>query len=325
MALVNKTERAKQYLLGTLSEADKARFEEDYFEDDELFEEIEISEGELVDAFLRNELSEPDRKKFETILIDSPRLAQRVQFARTLKKSISNQALTAEPAVPTEDKQPFWRRILFPKSSSTSLRFAIATYVLFLLLGGGALFLAWMRLRAESIRLAAERAELQQRQQALVLENEKQKSTLATQLAEVQAENARLSQQLESALDADQQVKPRNTTVAFLLTPGGLRSTGRLNIVEISPDTARVQLRLALQSADYSLYSATVKTAEQNTVWSKAQLKPYTRRDGKVVELLLPVSTLPNGTYVVELSGSQDSTISERLSDYSFQVVRKRN
>lgn len=331
MAFVNKNERARQYLLGSLSDEDKSRFEEAYFEDDELFEEIEIAEGELVDAYVRDELSAGDRNKFETSLINSPRLAQRVEFARSLKKTAGssaavpvpsqNQPTTGSRAVPLATAEPLWRRVLFP--SPKSLRFAFATYVLLFVLGGGALFFGWMRLRTESSRLASERAELEQRKQALALADEKDTSELTTQLAEARAENERLAQQLESESKSDPLPKPPDKTVAALLFPGALRSTGRRTIVPISADTSTVRLRLSLPSNDYSLYSATVKSAVQELVWSNSGIKPS--RDGKVVVLVLPAAKLPPGTYLVELSGLQESASPERLEDYSFQVVRNRN
>ena len=342
MAFHSKAERAKQYLLGTLSPVDKANFEEDYFTDHELFEEMEIAEDELVDAYIRKDLSEDDLNKFETNLISSPRLTQRVEFARTLAKSISRSGLAAvessrvvqaqssetiTPASATsDDEEPFWRRILFPKSSPRrSFTLAFASFILLLLLGGGTLFLAWMRLRAEQRQLASERAELQQRNQNLALENEKHKSELAAQLDQARAENARLSQELETVSKREPSVQQQQRTVTFLLIPGVLRSTGRRNLVEISPYTSNVKLRLRLPADDYSNYSASVKTVEQTSIWNKAQLKPQSGRDGKVVELSVPSSKLLTGTYIVELTGFNDSSNSERLPDYSFQVVRKRN
>lgn len=335
MALNDKTERARKYLLGNLSDADQSRFEEDYFTDDELFEEMEIAEGELVDAYVHDELSGKELNNFEANLNSSPRLAQRVGFARTLAKSVSragsdtahvsvtNETNSNLPvAAASEAREPFWRR-LFPQPAG--LGWAVATVTLLLVLGGGALFVSWMRLREESRRLALERAELQQRNQNLTLENEKQKSELSAQLNEARAENERLSQQLASSSNENQQAAPANRIVALLVFPGGLRSTGRRNVAEITPQTLSVRLRLALETGDYSQYAVAVKTVEQRTIWSAAALKPRTGQNGKVLELLIPSSKLPAGTYLVELSGFNDTSTPERLPDYSFQVVRKDN
>lgn len=315
MALQNKTERAKQYLIGTMDAADKARFEEEYFTDDELFEEVEIAEDELIDAYIRHELNDIDLNRFETTLVSSPRLAEKIEFARTLTKATGR----SSPLIVDTDQEPFWRRILFPRS----LALTFATLALLLLFGGGVLFFVWLRLRTESTRLASERIELQQRNQTLALEAEKDKADLAAQLADARAENARLQEQLKSASQADQHVTQPDRTVALLLFPGSLRSTTRRNVLEISPQTTNAKLRLSLPSDDYLSYSATVKTAEQRTVWSKAQLKSRSGRNGKVIELSVPSSQLTSGTYLVELSGNGDSANSERLPDYSFQVIRK--
>jgi len=345
LILKDKSEQAKQYLLGRLSETNKSRFEEDYFTDHELFEELEIAEDELVDAYIRHELSDKDREDFEANLSISPRLAERVVSARTLATSIRRtppatiqvypvsaevKTITPQPTrqsgVVDEDKSPFWRRILFPKALYSSPGLAVTATTLLFLLGGGALFFGWMRLRTESSRLALERAEIQRRNQDLVRENEKQKSELTAQIAEARAENERLLQQLNSASNSQRHTLQREVNAVLLLFPGGLRSSGRRSVVEISGHTASVKLRLALRSVDYKTYSATVKTAEQTPIWSKAQLKPRSSSaDATVVDLVIPSSRLPAGTYVVELSGSNDSANAERLPDYSFHVVRKGN
>ena len=324
LAFNSKSERAKQYLLGTLSPADKSRFEEDYFTDHELFEEVEIVEDELVDAYIRKQLSEDDRSKFETNLTDSSRLKQRVEFAQVLAKSTSALGPLAVDRPASVDEEPFWRRFLFPSSSRSSFAPALATFMV-LVLGGGALFFAWTRLRAEQRQLASERAELQQRDQNRTLESEKQKSALAAELEQARAENARLLQDLESASKPDQPIKQQETTATFLLLPGVLRSTGRRNLVELSPQTTNVRLRIALPADAYTSYSASIKTAEQTPILNKSQLKALTARDGKILVLSLPSSQLRPGTYLVELSGHNDTGDPERLPDYAFQVVRKRN
>lgn len=322
-SLNSKSQRAKQYLLGTLAPADKSRFEEDYFTDHELFEEMEIVEDELVDAYIRKQLSKDDLSNFETNLTGSSRLKQKVEFARTLAKSTSSLGLLVIDPAASDPKESFWRRFLFPNSTRPRFALALLSLALLLVLGSGALFFAWMRLRTAHRQLESERAELQQRNQILGVESEKQKSELVAQLDQARAENARLLEELESK--RDQPLQSQEKTVTFLLFSGALRSTGRRNLVAISPQTVNVRLRLALPAEAYSSYSASIKTAEQTQILNKAQLKPQTARHGKIVVLLLSGSQLQPGTYIVELTGLNASGNPEPLSDYTFQVVRKRN
>ena len=57
----DREESAIRYLLGGLSESERTSLEEKFFADDKEFEELEIAEGELVDRYVRRELSAADR------------------------------------------------------------------------------------------------------------------------------------------------------------------------------------------------------------------------------------------------------------------------
>jgi hypothetical protein len=333
-------EQVKQYLLGTLSPEEKSRFEEKYFDDDNLFEEIEIVEDELIDAYVREELPPPDRERFKEVVKASPRLTSRVDFARILVKPASaEQPATAGNkrvtyAIPTRkesqptrdvvpDNESFWRRLLTKPSAPNRFGWAMAACTLLLLLGGGMLLFEWMRLRAETTRLSSERAELEQRNKALASELDKQNSDLAARLAEVQAENDRLAKQLESVPKQTPDSQPKNLSVAFFIAPGGLRGAGGgANRVTISSKTSEVRLQLGLESSDYPSYSATVQTAEGKGVWTRGGLRAQTVSSGKIVELRIPTSQLPNGVYLVEVKGLSSAGIAEPVSNYSFQVVR---
>ena len=79
-----------RYILGTLSEEERTRFEELYFSDDTEFENIEIAEEELVDRYVRSELSQEDQSRFEKTLAASPRLTERVHFASLWKNKVAD-------------------------------------------------------------------------------------------------------------------------------------------------------------------------------------------------------------------------------------------
>lgn len=328
MATETINEQVKQYLLGMLSPEEKSRFEERYFDDDKLFEEIEIAEDELIDAYVREELSPRDRERFKEVVKASPRLTNRVDFARILVKSTSaEQPATVAAAIPTRnvvasEPESFWRR-LFPTPAANRLGWAMAACTLLLMLGGGMLLFEWMRLRAETTRLSLERAELEQRNKTLASQLDKQNSDLAARLAEAQAENDRLAKQLESAPKQTPDSQPKNLSVAFFIAAGGLRGTGgSTNRVTISSKTSEVRLQLGLESGDYSAYSATVQTPEGKDVWSRGGLRAQTVRSGKIVELKIPTAQLPNGDYLVAVKGLSSAGIAEPVGNYSFRVVR---
>lgn len=320
MATETTSEQVKQYLLGTLSAEDKLRFEEKYFDDDNLFEEIEIVEDELIDAYVREQLAPRDRERFKEVVTASPRLTNRVDFARVLAKSTASPqpANVAVPIRVERDDESFWRRLFAPNRGG----WAMAACMTLLLLGGGLLLFGWMRLRAESRRLGLERAELEQRERTLANELNQRNAELTARLEDAQAENARLQKELESSPKETQASTPKNPVVAFFIASGGLRSGGGENRVVISSKFPEVRLNLGLESNDYSNYNATIKTVEEKTIWSRGGLKAQTGRSGKVVELKVPTSQLLSGTYIVELSGLNTAGVVEPVMKYSFRVVK---
>lgn len=84
--LPNAARRAtiRRYLLGGLSVGRRARLEERYFRNDDLFEKIEMVEDELVDAYVRGHLSASESRLFEENYLSSERRRNKVGIAREL-------------------------------------------------------------------------------------------------------------------------------------------------------------------------------------------------------------------------------------------------
>ena len=159
MSHQDKRTLAMQYLLGSLSEEEKAKLEERYFSDDVEFEELEIAEDELVDSYVRNELSHGDRKRFEDAVSVSARLSERVNFARLFSErtaiAVERKPLPVTPSSP-------WYNLIFGQSvpGERSLRFAFAASLI-LLIAGLVLTVSWFKLRDANRNLTAERARIE--------------------------------------------------------------------------------------------------------------------------------------------------------------------
>lgn len=73
MALNNDDQRrVREFLLGKLSEDEQQKIEERMMVEDDLFEELEISKGELVEEYCANELSREEQQWFEQNFLASP-------------------------------------------------------------------------------------------------------------------------------------------------------------------------------------------------------------------------------------------------------------
>jgi anti-sigma factor RsiW len=104
-----------RYLLGKLSQADREDFEDRYFSDDALLEQLQAIEEELIDAYVKGRLDPADRAAFENRFLHSPECRRRVEFAR---------ALAAIPGAPDRRVRASLLSRLFP--SSLGMRFALA-------------------------------------------------------------------------------------------------------------------------------------------------------------------------------------------------------
>jgi hypothetical protein len=86
MALsTNDEARVREYLLGQLSDEEQLKIEERLMIEDDLFEELEISKGELVEDYCSGDLNEKERKWFEQHFLASSEGKQKYTFAMALE------------------------------------------------------------------------------------------------------------------------------------------------------------------------------------------------------------------------------------------------
>ena len=304
------------------------------------FEELAIAEEELIDAYLRNELSADERKLFANALHGSSELRERLHFASLLLKEVSStpqpQTLVSQidhsshPSEVAFRSLRKWRHFFGPSfMPKPAFRLALAACVVLILLGGAALLAGWMNLRRESQRLAAERTTLEQQQQALEKSAAEQQSRSAQLTAEIlterqQLEDDRKRLELRRVQIAGEQTSSRTSvaTLAHLFLPPGLtRGAGPPKELRIQPGVAKIKLELGLEAVDYARYQALIKTARNVELYQQRNLKPT--RSSKAVALKVSASSLPAGDYTVYLSGTTSSGATEVVGEYSFRVIRK--
>ena len=75
----------RKYLLGELNEADEQAFEGQLLADDELSELLLAEEDELVDDYLGDELSDGERKRFDSHFMVTPERKRKLTFGEALK------------------------------------------------------------------------------------------------------------------------------------------------------------------------------------------------------------------------------------------------
>src|SRR5262249_20401370 len=83
--------RMIRYLLGDLSPAEMTRLEEQFINDDACYQQLLGVEEALIEAYVRNELSETDRQRFEQYFMRSPRQRERVKDLRALMRIVAEE------------------------------------------------------------------------------------------------------------------------------------------------------------------------------------------------------------------------------------------
>lgn len=76
------------YLLNQATQEYSSWLEEQIFTDEALFQELLIAEDELIDQYLREELTPADRQSFESHFLAAPERQQKLRFSRALRKYV---------------------------------------------------------------------------------------------------------------------------------------------------------------------------------------------------------------------------------------------
>lgn len=120
----------ERFLLGDLPEADREALEERLLDDPDLFFEIELAEEELLDAYVRGELSAADRQRFEAVLGRAPRIQERLRFGRQLAAKANRESTErsrAQPPALAAPVSPWQRFVAWWRRASWPLQLVVAT------------------------------------------------------------------------------------------------------------------------------------------------------------------------------------------------------
>lgn len=308
-----------RYLLGELSEEEVQSFEKSYFADDRVFEDVQITEAEVIDAYVANELSGPSREFFERRLAASPRLRERVAFASTFAESAAARNLSHEETVSRGvGEDPWWRKLIpLPLAGARTPAWALAASMI-VILGVIAVIVQSVRLRNESQRLAAERTELERQRGELERLSAEEHDRTASELREAQLAREQAEKLLVAAQQRPEETKIGTPTFAqIILSPGSLRGGGEVKELKLAPGISEVRLHLALPSVDYRTYRVTLSGPGDKEIQRKIQ---PTR--SKTIVLRLPANLFTSGQYTVDVNGVTPADL-EPVSNYTFRVVRK--
>lgn len=304
-----------RYLLNDLPKEEQLRFEDEYFADHDLFEQMEAIEEDLIEDYFRNRLTATEHAKFERHYLATPERREKIAFGEALV------SVASELTKPTPDPSPpsSWWSWLLPKPA---VGWAFAT--LLLLAACTWLFVETRKLRSMINQIQVQTAVREQQQQRHAQELQQQAAAqrersdqLTRELAEAQTQIA----QLRAGNSNPAQAPSLLATIVFLPPTQG---TAPAQDLVIRPGISFVQLVCRFYSDVFKSYRAVLRPTGGDAVWDQSGLKLKTQASGsKAVVVSLPAYLFTKTeSYTLMLSGvASDGGFREIV--YNFRVVRQ--
>lgn len=318
-----------QYLLGELPEEQQVEIEDRAFQDKEYLANITSVENDLIDEYVRDEMPETVRRKFEERFLASAERRKRVEFAKALTQVASEYAFIDKGAVAPVSVS--WRDSLdaFFRSLNPVAKFAMAAVVMLVLVGGAWLVTETLRLRSRLTTLQAENQSRQNERQTLEQQVDQQRRRAEELTARLDQEKQQREQSEESLrkLSETQNANtpaPRSIIASLTLLPGISRGGGDKPSLVLAPEANLVRLQIGIDPEEqYKTYAVDLRSVAGRQVWTRENLTARDRRGARSIGLTLPATALKPGEYELKLTGVTEGGATEDVGFYYFEV-RKR-
>jgi hypothetical protein len=304
-------QRLVRYLLGSLPEDETERLDEMSVADDQFAAHLSAVEHDLVDAYVKGELSGDTLDRFTTHYLSSPATREKVRFADALLEYQRRAAPAAAPATRV-------RRFAVPRLAP---QWAWAVAALVFLGATGYFVVENNRLRHQMVDARAARAALEVREQELQRQVAEQRSANAETARELAQVRASLAQR--SDVEAANQPTSQTVIASFVLLPPR-RDAGDMLIIAFPSGTEAVTLHVDLESDDFPIYRAELKDSMTGQiVWRGADLRAAPRGRSRSLSITLDAGVLKPRTYTVDVTGVPARGAPELVGSYPFRVVVK--
>lgn len=307
------------YLLGDLPDAERDRFEERLFLDEDLSFSLDAAENDLVDEYIRGELSGEQVVKFEQNFLLAKSRCEKLQVATILQAKVFDEKSVAVAAAPPTSA---WERLseIFrvPRLGWAS---GLAAIALFVLIGG-----FWLLRSRENNQLV----KVGNVNQNLSIEPSKQMTIEISP-------NSNTSQNVEQkSANANEKPKPPPTPspeigapkppkpptiYAFNLLPP-MRS-GERPTLTVPTEAQTVRLRVEHNnSKEYIKYRVEIRDSGGDLIWSR-EVGVTGKTLRKPLTLDVRGGALVSGGYELTLSGVTADAQLEEINFYNFTVRKK--
>jgi len=284
-------ERLVRYLVGALDDDEIERYDELSIADGEFAVRLQSAEDDLVDSYVRGELSGDTLDRFRAVYLPTPTGRDKVRFAEAL---LARQHAAAAPAA-SRGLHRAWM----------SAWAAAAAAVLVIVAGYLLVTRPWTVPPEPS---AVSRTVPPDEPPSRPSTPDERPATQVSPPVQPSGQ--------------PRQTAPSNAAVlGFALLPS-TRGVDEPPAVAVPRGTEAVDIRIVLESDDFRRYGLTLKDpATDRTIWRSGRLTPSTWRGKRVVTGRLETTSLKGQLYVVDLSGFRAGGEAELLSSYPFRLV----
>lgn len=318
-----------RYLLGDLPEAEQAEIEERAFQDQQTVRNIQAVESDLIDAYVREELSDRERQQFEGRFFASAERRRKVEFARALAhvapefaviESAARRASAPAGAATPRLIEALRRRL------SPAARYALAAAALLIVIGGSWLIVESLRLRAQLTEMRAEQQSSERQQQALqqqIADEQARREELSTQLQREREHSQQLAGELQRQLQESAPPAPP-AIVSLVLWPGISRGGGARSKLVIPQAAQRVRVEIGVEPEDdYRSFRVELRAPGGESIWTRANLSAQRARGGRAIRLNLPAAIFRAGAYELALKGVTAEGTTEDVGYYYVDVSKR--
>jgi hypothetical protein len=316
MQTLQQDKQLVSYLLGELPEEQHEELEERFCHDADLFERMLALRDDVIDDYLRGELSRQQSQQFERYFMATPQQRKRVENARALMQVVASGPAAERTAYARIKAElvSFWQRLRdLLRDHPVEIGVVFAVALLIVAVPG----LQVVRLRNQLAQARQQTAE--QRSRADRAEELARAASQAPSLSPEPAPPSRPEENVIASLflTSDYDRGPKG--------PGG---SGGLQKLVIRPRRDLVQLRLKLADDDYRSYRVTLsEVSSGRKVQTLDGLRAQPTRSGKVVIAEFPASSFPSPAmdYLVVLDGrTAEGKYETEIDKYSFRVEQRR-
>lgn len=293
----------RRYLLGDLPESEQLALETGFFADGDLLEQVQEIETDLVDQYVRGELSNAERLQFERHYLATPAHKQRVAFARELLRAANEQGLPQ----PRQPKESFWENLAATLRSRQFFLGAAVAAILLLLFGFG-----WMAIQKSLWHQARQEERIAELRRLHELES---------QIAQQNERNTQLNAELERLRAKQSSTASQPSLFSFILL-SGVRGDSQQQTLKIPPGTNQIRLQMKIENSDYRRYRVSLRPVDGGESWNPGPVNAVTGKTGTTVSVKVPANRLRPGDYILTLAGIHSEGSPEEINRYFFRLSK---